>query len=120
MMHFKDGNVSELSVSDFLALLKERQVLKIQVECAQDEVGSLRLRLVSANKGWDEALDMLEVTQDMYEQAAARAQCAFDEAHLQRNRADRLEAIIEVMNESLMKLVDDSNSTLYNDREVNI
>ena len=113
MMWTKDGEHQEFTVDDFIALLKERRALK-------DQNMDLQLRLVSSNKGWDEALDMLEVTQDKLEQTAARAQRGFDEAHLQRTRADRLEAIIEVMNESLMKLVDDSNSTLYNEREVNI
>ena len=102
MMWFKDGEPQKFTADDFIALLKERRALK-------DQNMDLQIRLVSAEKGWDDALAR-----------AARAQRGFDEAHLQRTRADRLEAIIEVMNESLMKLVDDSNSTLYNDREVDI
>ena len=48
-----------------------------------------------------------------------RCEKAYHDAHLQRVRAERLEAIIDHMNSNLRYLADEADSSLLNDVEVN-
>jgi len=93
MIYFDDshGEHRPLTVEDFRSILNERALLRIQLSNANDRAG----------------------------RAAQRCDKAYADLHLQRVRADRLEAIINHMNSHLRYLADEADSSLLNDVEVN-
>ena len=91
-MYFKDDGVPNvLTAEEYRALLNERALLRMKLQEAEARA----------------------------ERTAQRCYKAYADAHLQRVRADRLEAIINHMNSHLRYLADEADSSLLNDVEVN-
>ena len=93
MIFFHDGTGEQrvLTAEDFREILNDRSLLRIKLAAA-------RIRA---------------------ERATQRCDKAYAYLHLQRVRADRLEAIINHMNSRLRYLADEADSSLLNDVEVN-